>query len=532
MDGHVSNALADGAPRGDGADTEFELKLTGSNEAVAAAFAAAGKDAARTAERRLVSVYFDTPDRRLAAKGFTLRIRDRGDGFTQTLKADRTAPARLELETVVPDARPDLGALGLGPLRDALGAVFPEELEACFTTDVLRRTKLVAEVDALGRSSEVEIAHDRGRWLLPDGREAPLNEIEIERKAGDRQAVFELAKVLAAGGATLLVVRSKAARGHALADPRPPAGTKADRVRLDRGMALGHALGAVFENCFGQWYANHDAAFEGRSPEGLHQLRVGLRRLRSVLTCFGSHLAPTRLAWLKDEARAVMTALGPARDLDVFTAELLPPVLDAWPNDAALGELCSTIALTRSEAYDEVRAMLASRRYTEFLLDLGAWIDRRGWWAEADRLGQERFEAPLGPFADALLAKRAKVARKRGKGFAKLDPAARHEVRIALKKLRYAIDFTRDLYPAKRVKPYLAHLARLQDAFGHMNDQAQAQALLDRLAAGDGSGRLAVARGLVLGWYAHAAAGNEVELVADWQAFKSTEPFWPEASPC
>jgi CHAD domain-containing protein len=77
------------------------------------------------------------------------------------------------------------------------------------------------------------------------------------------------------------------------------------------------------------------------------------------------------------------------------------------------------------------------------------------------------------------------------------------------------------------VKPYLKRLSRLQDAFGHMNDMAAAEDLLHDLVGGEAP-RLMEARGLVLGWYAHAAGGAEAELVTDWHAFLDAEPFWRE----
>ncbi|MFW5833385.1 MAG: CHAD domain-containing protein [Pseudomonadota bacterium] len=511
-------------------DLEFELKLAGPAPAVRRAFEllAAGEPD-RT--RHLVSTYFDTADRRLAAKGYTLRLRQSGSGATQTLKADRTAPARLELECDVAGLRPDLAAFRDPGARQALGAVLPEELETCFVTDVQRRTCRVSLSDEFGRAGEAEIAHDRGHLVLGNGSREPIDELEIESKSGDRQAVFTLAERAVAAGVSRLVVRSKAARGHDLATGRPPSASKATRVRLERDLPLGRALGEIFENCFAQWYANHDAAFDGRDSEGVHQLRVAIRRLRSALSSFGRFLAPNRRAWLKDEAKAVMGALGPARDLDVFIEELLPPVAETRPNDAALGAMRAAAADARALAYDRVRDMLESPRYARFLLEFGAWIERRGWLAETDREGHEAFESPVGPIADNLLARRAKVCRKRGRHFEELDVPARHQVRIALKKLRYAIDFTRDLYPAKRVKPYLAHLTRLQDAFGQMNDRAQAEALLDDLAQGDDL-RLREARGLVLGWYGHAAGNNEAELIADWRAFEAAEPFWDGPGRC
>jgi len=64
-----------------------------------------------------------------------------------------------------------------------------------------------------------------------------------------------------------------------------------------------------------------------------------------------------------------------------------------------------------------------------------------------------------------------------------------------------------------------------------MNDAATAETLLAELIEADDP-RLAEARGLVLGWYGHAAARGDAELVADWEDFVAAEPFWRGHSKC
>src|SRR3546814_4235956 len=123
---------------------------------------------------------------------------------------------------------------------------------------------------------------------------------------------------------------------------------------------------------------------------------------------------------------------------------------------------------------------LASPRYTRFLLRLGGWLEDRGWRPEATREAAREMALaqPLVALADALLAKRHRQALKRGRGFAKLPTAERHQLRIAVKKLRYTTEFFRGLYPPKRSKGYLAALRDLQESLGHLNDVAGAEHLL------------------------------------------------------
>ncbi len=513
---------------------EYELKLTAPIDELEKAFAAAAKGEVQASPpsraRRLTAVYYDTPDRRLQRRGAALRVRREGRHFVQTVKLPGADLDRLEHQAPVAGLAPELDRLPKAEIRRPLGALFAEELAPVFVTDVTRRTSLVTLGDALGRSSRIEVALDAGK-LTAGERAEDLAEIELELADGDRAQVFALARTFVDAGARRLLTRSKAARGYALADGSGPGWAKAAKVSLERRQAVGDALGLVLDNVFAQWWANHDAAFDGRDPEGVHQLRVAVRRLRSALALFGGLVAPSRLDRLKNEAQWLMAELGDPRDLDVFATEMLPPVAGGRPNDAALARLRSVGEDAREQAYARLREIMASARYTHFVLELGQWIVARGWYAEADGETHLRLGEPLGGFADRMLAKRAKAVLKRGRHFEELDAEHRHEVRKTLKKLRYATDFFRDLYPEKAAKPYLKRLEALQDAFGHMNDMAAAEALLGRLVE-PSDPRLGEGKGLVLGWYAHAAGRAEADLVADWRAFATAEPFWDEGGSC
>src|SRR3546814_15125794 len=76
---------------------------------------------------------------------------------------------------------------------------------------------------------------------------------------------------------------------------------------------------------------------------------------------------------------------------------------------------------------------------------------------------------PLVALADALLAKRHRQAMKRGRGLAKLPNAERHQLRIAVKKLRYTTAFFRGPYPSKRSTGHLAARRDLQESPGPRN---------------------------------------------------------------
>ena len=504
---------------------EFELKLTAAPDVLRRAFDAVANGAAGDgppATDRLSAVYYDTPDRRLARHGAALRVRRAGGRFTQTLKVAKGPLERFEHEVEVAGLGAELDRLPREALAARVGAVLADELAPVFATDVTRSVRHVAAGD--GVAGTVELALDEGE-IRAGERGEPIAEIEVELTEGSPAAVFQVADGLVGAGATRLLAGSKAARGYALAAGTGPAWVKAEKPALGREDAVGDALARILDGVFAQLWANLDAAFDGRDPEGVHQLRVAVRRLRSALTLFKPVLASERHAALAGEARWAMAALGPVRDRDVFATEMLPPVAAAQPNDAALAALRAAAEDARERAYGELRTAMSSARWTRFVLALARWVHARGWYDEADAATLERLAEPLGGFADRVLDKRAKAVKKRGKGFARLDAEQRHEVRKSLKKLRYAAEFLHGLYLEKATKRYLKRLSTLQDAFGHLNDTATAEALLGELIDPQ-EPRLAEGRGLVLGWYGHAASHGDAELVADWEDFVAAEPFW------
>lgn len=119
---------------------------------------------------------------------------------------------------------------------------------------------------------------------------------------------------------------------------------------------------------------------------------------------------------------------------------------------------------------------------------------------------------------------------KLGRDFEKLSAQDRHQLRIALKKLRYTAEFFRSLYQRKREKAYFYALAQLQNSLGHMNDIVVADHLLGRLSAARDdriiSDRLSNAAGIVGGWYTQSASSSEHQAEANWREFCRCDAFW------
>jgi CHAD domain-containing protein len=182
----------------------------------------------------------------------------------------------------------------------------------------------------------------------------------------------------------------------------------------------------------------------------------------------------------------------------------------------------------RGECYEVVRACIGSRRYARLVLELGGWIQARGWQERTPGGDSLRWLAPASDFAETELERRH---RKLTRLADRLDVSddARHAVRIELKKLRYASEFFRDLYPRRGAKRFMRRLARVQAALGHMNDVATAERILAELLARLGSERTREhdrAAGFVEGWAARVSANALRETEEAWERLERTRPFW------
>jgi len=125
-----------------------------------------------------------------------------------------------------------------------------------------------------------------------------------------------------------------------------------------------------------------------------------------------------------------------------------------------------------------------------------------------------------------VLERRYARVRKRGRKLRQLSAAELHRLRIAVKKLRYAMDFLVTLFAAKRARDMVSHLARLQNILGAMNDAATVERLVHDAFGARAGKAMSEARGLVLGWSHGRALTLRRELRGAWKAFRASEKFW------
>lgn len=259
----------------------------------------------------------------------------------------------------------------------------------------------------------------------------------------------------------------------------------------------------------------HLAAARAGDDEAIHQARVALRRLRSALRLFGRHLDPVARDGFNDALRTLGRALGGARDWDVFVLETIPAVHREAPDaGGALAAMIGPAGQARREAHLALQAALDDPRNAAVLQDLRDWARLAVAFATPEAAGRR-----IGREAEAMLDRLARRVRRRGRHLSRLDDEGRHELRKALKALRYGIEMLQALHGERGMHRYRRRLAALQEDLGRLNDAIAAADLAGRLEAG--AGREAVA-----GWSAGRRQAALEELPAAWRRFRAMRPFW------
>jgi CHAD domain-containing protein len=331
-----------------------------------------------------------------------------------------------------------------------------------------------------------------------------------------------------------LAVTSKSQRGYDLLAGEAAVAVKGRDIETTVDMPAKAAFHSIASACLKQIVANKPAILAG-DPEGIHQMRIGLRRLRTALSLFSDIVVDARTGHVKTELKWLTNELGPAREFDVFLSKVVGPMKKHHARLAGMRGLCRDLADRREAAIARAAEAVTSKRFRDLALDVATWLETGGWRQPADRQARERGESPVATLASAQLSRRWKKLRKRGRQLAKLDAGARHRLRIQIKKMRYATEFYRTVFTGKKTKKrrdvFLAALKTIQDRLGELNDIVAHEKLatgIARTMVGRRSKpvRRAFATGLLTG---HEEARFKPVLTAAehaFSAFGTLKPYW------
>lgn len=501
---------------------EFELKFQVDPRQRAAVESAVARG--RSQRTRLQARYFDTADGALAARHVVLRLRKEGDAWVQTAKAPAGGALRRHEHNVaiaVPGAAKvplprierhegtPVGELIAEALRLAGHDPANVALVPLYGTDIRRTTREMRTGDA-----RVELAFDEGELRSGD-RTRAVCELEIELKSGSPQSMLEFAGRWRDRYGLWLDTVSKSARGEQLArGAAHDAPVKAEPPALDKAATPSQVFDAVLRACLDQILPNASEVAAGSGdPEHVHQLRVGIRRLRTALREMEAFAPDMDPAW-EPALVGAFRALGRGRD-SMYLRDTMQPAMLAVGGPAVEG-LGSTEDLPAPA--DAVRAP-AFQTLLMRLLERSLPRDQAG---EAAAAWQGDTASPRKLLRERLSRLHHQVVRD-GRRFVKLEAVEQHRVRKRLKRLRYLSEFVAPLFGNKATQRYLAGLHPAQDALGEHNDAAVAMEAYRQAAVHDGRAWFAV------GWL---SARNPQSAAACDEALRKVadaRPFWKQS---
>ncbi len=344
------------------------------------------------------------------------------------------------------------------------------------------------------------------------------------RLSGPAEAVTARARALAAVVPLSVPNAGTAAAAIALARGEEPAPRRLGAPNVAPGATLGEAFAGIVAHLIDvtlHWAGPIEAA---RAPSdettnAVHQMRVAVRRLRSALSVFSPAIAHPALATARVQLRTLATALGPARDWDVFTAETAADIVAAMPDEPRVGALHAAAARRRAAAHATLRAWLAGPDWQTIARDLAMLAALRPWQGPAESCAH--LHEPAVAFASRSLSRRTRRMLQSGADLRALSDEALHELRKQGKKLRYTAEFFATCFPAKPTRRFLERLADLQEELGRANDAATAHALLTDLGPGH-----AFAAGAVAGYIAGTSGRGRKRITQAWKDFAQAERFW------
>jgi CHAD domain-containing protein len=292
----------------------------------------------------------------------------------------------------------------------------------------------------------------------------------------------------------------------------PP--SSGSRLRADTAPDV--ALRHIVAGCHADLLKYRAIVLKSARPNGIHQTRVALRRLRAAFGLFRGTVDGPEVRALAAEAKWLARECAPARDLQVFLTET---VSDVPPLVRRVGKRLADVHLQHA------RAALSGARFAVFEHGLEAF-------AASSSAASGKDDARLDVFGRAVLEARCAKALHRGRKIEKANAERLHRLRIAIKKLRYAAAyfgpaFASATFASKRVKPYIEATVRLQGALGALNDRAvAAQMLTDLATAARPTEDVAQPLKVLAKQVASGEKRRRRRLERAWKDFRKAERFW------
>ncbi len=521
--------------------TEFELKLEIPADRLPLVLAA--MSAGKASKQRLQAYYYDTEEGVLAQHGITLRVRKEGLKWVQTAKGmviDRAFSPLERLEHNVEIPPPLTGGIPLVILARHFGTPVGDSilqalklsadeaspaLVQLYKTDVQRLKKQVRLA-----GSVLEISLDQGQVIV-DAKSLALCELEVELKQGRPEHAVQLASTWCANYGLWLSTITKSMKGQRLCIGRSFApATSAIAPKFDCNANGQQIVIAILQSCLKQILANASEVAAGSDdPEHVHQLRVGIRRLRTGMRELKTLTDGIDPSW-EEPLIVAFRDLGRYRDHDYVIHSLQPqikaaggPSLEMSFSDADISNLKIAV---RSSAFQSVLFnLLAYIQAEEFDSVLGKkCVDHTVVKNKSANNTVVINNVVKNKVAKKILRARLKKLYsqiiKDGRKFLLLDETRQHAVRKRLKRLRYLTEFLAPLFSTRKTKSFVAALKPVQDALGFYNDEIMALQIYRKLASIDQRAWFGV------GWLSARSKANAETCFYELNTFARARVFW------
>ena len=442
-------------------------------------------------------VLLDSFDGRLRARGWTAWREGRSSGGTVTLLLDcppegqvtgTARPARAE--RILPsEVQP-------APARSRLEAVLEERaLLPLVRVRVRSQTLNVCNRDA---KTVVRLTREHAQVLSGGDQRQLAPRLRVLPVLGYDRDFARVRAVLSGRGGLKPATGSLADEAMRAAGLDPRGVSSQVKVALERSMPAGVAMTAVCHRLAGIVEANLGGTVDDIDPEFLHDLRVAIRRTRSVVKEMRGVLEPAVAERSRADLRWMQEITGPTRDLDVLLHDwpaMACPV--PAPMAADLKPLEELLVARRAAEFEEMRRHLRGRRFS------AAWAAWTGVLQDGAALSGPGAARPVGELAAGRITAVYRSMVKMGSAIdATSPPQALHDLRKRGKELRYLLELFGGMWPAGRVKPLVGALKGLQDVLGHFQDDeiqvGKLRALGPELAAAPGGTDSLIALGFVL----------------------------------
>ena len=463
--------------------------------------------------KKLRTVYFDTPKHDLHAAGFSLSLRRHNGRWLQSVKGDQHVGGKstaIELEDPVDTGKPDPARITDKKIKRAVqAAVKGVSLHPVFET-ILKQTtrKIKSQGELVVRNESVRSG------------QSGLLAAELEVKAGSAEHLLLGVEKLLGAHELKLAGHSKAERSYRVAVGKTKAARpeKARLAHITRQCACAEAFSAIFESATRQIVVNRQAVLQTDDPEGAHQMRIGLRRLRSALRALHPLVDGGSLRGFEWSARDVGRCVGMLRDADVLITGIQAPMEQVASDKRGFGELRGALARDQQAKRDEVRTALRGPTWTRLELYLALWPQTLEESHELDK--------PVTKHARRVLQKAWRKPAKLGRNLDRLDDEHRHEMRKALKELRYQTEFFAPLFKRRDTHDFIEQLKSLQDVFGYINDARMAPRLVEVEIEHQAGVAAARAASYALGRFEAEAAHVWCGVDKLWKELKRSPRFW------